>query len=95
MSEVSKYREDLPAVSISRLRALDIMTAETTQFLVRLGHAEQNVTEIYNRYAYVKEMRKVLTQWANELLATEKMHYVCADSSIIAEYHTPAAGRAA
>ena len=44
MSEVSKYREDLPAVSISRLRALDIVTAETTQFRVWLGHVEQNVS---------------------------------------------------
>ena len=44
-----------------------------------LGHADQEVTAIYNRYAYVKEMRRVLTQWANELLATEKMVYVCGD----------------
>jgi integrase len=29
-------------------------------------HADREVTAIYNRYAYVKEMRHVLTQWANE-----------------------------
>jgi integrase len=62
-------------------------TGEAGDKLVKrvLGHSEQNVTEIYNRYAYVKEMRNVLTQWANELLATEKMYYVCPDSSIVAE----------
>jgi hypothetical protein len=38
------YREDLPAVSISRLRALDIITAETPTYLVRLGHVEQLVS---------------------------------------------------
>ena len=68
-------------------------TGEAGDKLVKrvLGHAEQNVTAIYNRYAYVKEMRKVLTQWANELLATEKMHYVCSDSSIVAEWYRSAA----
>ena len=44
MSEVSKYRDDLPTVSISRLRALDIITPETTTFRVHLGHVEQNVS---------------------------------------------------
>jgi integrase len=40
-----------------------------------LGHTEAGATEIYNRYAYVKEMRRVLTQWADELLADQKLHY--------------------
>jgi integrase len=73
-------------------------TGEAGDKLVKrvLGHAEQNVTAIYNRYAYVKEMREVLTQWANELLATERMHYVCPDSSTIAErYRGSASDRAA
>lgn len=47
-----------------------------------LGHTEEGATTIYNRYAYVKEMRRVLTEWANELLATEKMVYVCPDSRL-------------
>jgi hypothetical protein len=45
--EVSKYRvyrDDLPSVSISRLRALDIITAEMTEFVVRLGHIEKTVS---------------------------------------------------
>jgi hypothetical protein len=41
---VTKYRDDLPAVSISRLRAPDIITADTTTFCVRLGHVEQIVS---------------------------------------------------
>jgi integrase len=49
-----------------------------------LGHADQEVTAIYNRYAYVKEMRHALTQWANELLATEKMVYVCGEPANVA-----------
>jgi hypothetical protein len=41
-------------------------------------------------------MRNVLAQWATELLATEKMYYVCPDSSNIAEwYRAPATDRAA
>jgi integrase len=33
-----------------------------------LGHADGSVTAIYNRYAYVREMRKVLEVWANDLV---------------------------
>jgi integrase len=54
-----------------------------------LGHADQEVTAIYNRYAYVKEMRHVLTQWANELLATEKMYYVCGEPANVASGERP------
>ena len=43
MIVVSKYRDDLPAVRASRLRALDAITPETTAFLVRLGHVERVV----------------------------------------------------
>jgi integrase len=34
-----------------------------------LGHSDGSVTAIYNRYAYVREMRKALEVWANELTA--------------------------
>ncbi|MDB6106436.1 MAG: hypothetical protein JWO52_6435 [Gammaproteobacteria bacterium] len=54
-----------------------------------LGHADQEVTAIYNRYAYVKEMRNLLTQWANELLATEKIYYVCGDPANVASGEGP------
>jgi hypothetical protein len=37
------YRDDLPVLSICRLRALGVITAETTTFLVKLGHVEQTV----------------------------------------------------
>lgn len=32
-----------------------------------LGHSDGSVTAIYNRYAYVREMRRVLEKWANDL----------------------------
>src|SRR6185312_12208386 len=35
-----------------------------------LGHSDGSVTAIYNRYGYVKEMRKALEQWANDLTNT-------------------------
>jgi integrase len=34
-----------------------------------LGHSDGSVTAIYNRYAYVREMRAALEKWANELTA--------------------------
>src|SRR5688572_31514131 len=34
-----------------------------------LGHSDGSVTAIYNRYRYVKEMRRTLETWANELTA--------------------------
>jgi hypothetical protein len=36
-----RFIDDLPSISISRLRALGVVTAETTKFTVRLGDAEQ------------------------------------------------------
>ena len=38
-----------------------------------LGHSDGKVTAIYNRYGYVKEMRKVLTQWTGELLTDKSV----------------------
>ena len=32
-----------------------------------LGHSDGSVTAIYNRYGYVRGMRRVLEQWANDL----------------------------
>jgi len=72
-------------------------TGESGDKLVKrvLGHAEQSVTSIYNRYAYVKEVRKVLTDWANELLATERMAYVCARAEATGDSRIPPASLAA
>jgi hypothetical protein len=36
-----RYTDDLPSVSISRLRAEGVITGETTKFLVKLGDVEQ------------------------------------------------------
>ena len=46
----AQYREDLPAVSISRLRALGVITAETTEFHIKLGHVEQDVSVHLRRF---------------------------------------------
>ena len=35
-----------------------------------LGHSDGSVTAIYNRYGYVREMRRALEQWANDLTST-------------------------
>jgi integrase len=34
-----------------------------------LGHSDGSVTAIYNRYGYVREMRRALEAWAAELLS--------------------------
>ena len=39
-----------------------------------LGHSDGSVTAIYNRYAYVREMRRALEVWANELTALDGAH---------------------
>ena len=38
-----RYADDLPTISISRLRAEGVITAETSEFVVRLGDVEQIV----------------------------------------------------
>ena len=37
-----------------------------------LGHSDGSVTAIYNRYGYVKEMRRALEQWANDLTCSRE-----------------------
>jgi hypothetical protein len=44
------FQDDLPVVKISRLRALDLVTAETTEFLVRLGDVEKLVAVTLRRF---------------------------------------------
>jgi hypothetical protein len=46
----TKYLDDLPAVSISRLRAMGVITAETTTFRVQLGCVEQIVRVHLRRF---------------------------------------------
>jgi hypothetical protein len=38
------FQDDLPAVYISRLRATGVITADTTEFVVKLGDIEQTVS---------------------------------------------------
>jgi integrase len=35
-----------------------------------LGHSDGSVTAVYNRYGYVREMRRALEQWARDLTST-------------------------
>jgi integrase len=35
-----------------------------------LGHSDSSVTAIYNRYGYVREMRRAMEQWVNDLTRT-------------------------
>jgi hypothetical protein len=50
VAEVSRYRDDLSAVSISRLRALGVIMPETTEFLVQLGHIGKKVRVRLRRF---------------------------------------------
>jgi hypothetical protein len=45
-----RFIDDLPAASVSRLRALDIITLQTTTFLVRLADVEQVVAVTLRRF---------------------------------------------
>ena len=47
---MKRFADDLPAVKISRLRALGLITAETKEFLVRLGGVEQSVDLVLRRF---------------------------------------------
>ncbi len=53
-----------------------------------LGHSDGSVTAIYNRYGYVREMRRALEQWANDLTST----HVSAPSSTPAQSSCPPSG---
>jgi hypothetical protein len=45
-----RFIDDLQAVRIPRLRALDLIAAETTQFLMRLGEVEQSVAVTLRKF---------------------------------------------
>jgi hypothetical protein len=44
------FQDDLPSVSIARLRATGVITGETTEFLVQLGDVEQIVGVTERRF---------------------------------------------
>lgn len=44
------FQDDLPSISVSRLRALGVVTSETTEFVVRLGGVEQIVGVTERRF---------------------------------------------
>jgi integrase len=51
-------------------RIAEQLGIEGEKFVKRvLGHSDGRVTAVYNRYGYVKEMRRILEQWVKELTA--------------------------
>jgi integrase len=53
-------------------RIAEQLGIEGEKFVKRvLGHSDGSVTAIYNRYGYMKEMRRVLELWVKELTARE------------------------
>jgi hypothetical protein len=45
-----RYADDLPFIAVSKLRAARVITAETTEFVVRLGDVEQTVGVALRRF---------------------------------------------
>lgn len=79
------------AHAIRRAVATDVAeaTGESGDILV-LGHAERGAADIFNRNRYVKEMRRVLMELADQLLATEKLYYTCAKTTVVINASEPA-----
>jgi integrase len=51
-------------------RIAEVLGDEGDKLIKRvLGHSDGSVTAIYNRYGYVREMRRALEAWATELLS--------------------------
>src|SRR5690606_28953454 len=49
-------------------RLAEVLGDEGDKLIKRvLGHSDGSVTAIYNRYGYVREMRRALVKWADEL----------------------------
>lgn len=55
-------------------RLAEVLGDEGDKLIKRvLGHSDGTVTAIYNRYGYIREMRRALTMWANELTAATEV----------------------
>jgi integrase len=71
--EITKIRwtpHDLRRTVATRIA--EQLGIEGEKFVKRvLGQSDGSVTAIYNRYGYVKEIRRVLAQWVKELTARE------------------------
>ena len=50
MTKERRYIDDLPAISVSRLRAEGVITADTTEFLVKLGDVEKVVAVTLRKF---------------------------------------------
>ncbi len=55
-------------------RLAEVLGDEGDKLIKRvLGHSDGSVTAIYNRYGYVREMRRALVAWANELTSDSEV----------------------
>ena len=55
-------------------RIAELLGDEGDKLIKRvLGHSDGSVTAIYNRYGYVREMRRALEAWATELLSNSEV----------------------
>jgi integrase len=57
-----------------------------------LGHADQDVTSIYNQYGYVREVRRCLARLADRLLVGRQMHYRLPESQELPRVSSGLAG---
>lgn len=56
-------------------RIAEVLGDEGDKLIKRvLGHSDGSVTAIYNRYGYVREMRRALEAWTTELLSGSEVH---------------------
>jgi hypothetical protein len=63
-------------------RIAEILGDEGDKVLKRvLGHSDGSVTSLYNRYGYVREMRRALELWVSELTGSGKSPSVEADEA--------------
>jgi integrase len=62
-------------------RLAEVLGDEGDKLIKRvLGHSDGSVTAIYNRYGYVREMRRALAKWASELTSDAEVQVFGADA---------------
>jgi integrase len=67
-------------------RLAEVLGDEGDKLVKRvLGHSDGSVTAIYNRYGYVREMRRALETWASELLSDGKVSVFGAATAPVAQ----------
>jgi integrase len=66
-------------------RLAEVLGDEGDKLIKRvLGHSDGSVTAIYNRYGYVREMRRALVAWASELTSDTEVRVFGESTSMAA-----------